>query len=188
MAADCSVKIDKHMTWRGDPLHTWSNRYYLSGHLPSSTAEWDALFDGLVLLEKTLYNGGVIIDRAVGYSGVANVPTASKAYSTAGTGSFSGSNTPPECAVIMRMATTKTSSLNRPVYVFSYYHRAERVSAGAAGDELAPAQQTAVMNFGTALITGVTIGANTYKRSTPDGHLVTGRSVDPFIGHRDFPR
>jgi len=42
--------------------------------------------------------------------------------------------------------------------------------------------------YGQHWLDGITVGGRTYKRTTPDGHATTGRIVDPFIGHRDFPR
>jgi hypothetical protein len=40
--------------------------------------------------------------------------------------------------------------------------------------------------YGNAWNTGITAGGRTYKRTTPDGHPVTGALVDQWIGHRDF--
>jgi len=86
------------------------------------------------------------------------------------------------------MATTKRSTKNHPVYVFSYYHHACKSNGDGTGDQLDATQKTAVEAIGTVWFNGMSIGPRTYKRTTPDGHLTTGRVVDPYIGHRDFLR
>jgi hypothetical protein len=180
-----SVKIVKEFTYRG-VTQQWSNKYFFNGAVP---ADWDALFDALVALEKTCYSDSVTIIGAHGYAPGSDVAVANKAYTTAGTLATTGAqNTPGDCAVVLRMATTKVSTKNHVVYVFSYYHRAFTSSGTASPDLLLASQKTAVEAFGTNWLDGFVVGGRTFKRTTPDGHLVTGRHVDQYIGHRDFPR
>jgi hypothetical protein len=114
---------------------------------------------------------------------------ASDARSDAGSLTASGTiETPGDCAAILRQATTKLNALNRRVYVFSYFHKALTRTSLDYPDELDGGQFTNIESFGNSLVSGLTLGARTYKRTTPDGHLVTGASCNNWIGHRDFPR
>jgi hypothetical protein len=86
------------------------------------------------------------------------------------------------------MATTKLSTKNHPVYVYSYFHEALYLGSSSDADTLHASQKTAIETYGDAWKNGITVGARVYKRTTPDGHATTGRFVEPFISHRDFPR
>jgi hypothetical protein len=184
-----SLKIVKSFLYRGDPVKEFSNRYYFDGAAPADGAAWDALSDAVVALEKTIYYSPVKIIAAHGYGPSSEVAVNNKTYSQAGTGSFGAASTPPgDCAAVLRMATTKLSTKNHVVYCFSYFHGVLQPASGGSADDILAAQKTAMEAYGTAWLSGITVGARTYKRCTPDGHLTTGRAVDGWIGHRDFPR
>lgn len=184
-----SIKLTKKMTFRGDPVHAWTNRYYFDGGSPGSSSDWHTLQDALVLAEKAIFGSGITIIRADGYAPGSDVSVASQTYSTVGTlGATTAIDTPGECAFILRQATTKMSTKNHRVYVFSYYHGARWNSTGGNQDTLHGTVKTAVENWGNSWVAGISVAGRTYKRCTPDGHLVTGASCDQFIGHRDFPR
>lgn len=184
-----SLRIVKTFAYRGDPVQTWSNRYFFDGGDPGDSATWHDLFDAFVLVEKTCYPNSVTVADVYGYAPGSQVAVASKSYGIAGTlGGVEMISTPGDCAAVLRMATTKRSKKNHPVYVFSYFHKALFSPSGSGPDELLAQQKTALENFGSDLLNGITVNTRTYKRTTPDGHPTTGRAVDPWIGHRDFLR
>ena len=183
-----SVRIVKTFPYRGNPVQEFSNRYYFDGGAPADSNAWHALFDGITLLEKSLFFSNVHIISAFGFAPGSDVAVASSTYNLAGTLAVTVQVlTPGDCASVLRMATTKRSTKNHPVYVFSYFHSALMDGGGSGPDTLSAIQKTAIENYGNSWLNGIVIGGRTYKRTTPDGHATTGRIVNQFIGHRDFP-
>ena len=179
-----SLRTVKSFAFRGG-LREFSNRYYFNGGTPADSNAWHNLFDAVVNLEKTIYPSVVQITGAFGYEPPSDVAVASKAYTTNGT--FAGGTAVPgECAAILRHQTGKRSIKNHPVYVFSYFHMVQRDASDK--DLVEASQKVAYEVYGAAWRDGITAGGVTALRATPDGHVVTGRSVDPWIHHRDFPR
>lgn len=184
-----SIKLIKTFTYRGDPNKEFSNRYYFDGGSPGDSDAWHTFMDQVVAQEKGCYDASVHITEALGYAPGSDVAVASKSYTAAGVLVTSGGQpTPGDCCLVGRMATTKKSTKNHTVYVFSYYHHAWTAVAGSNADTPLTEQKDRVLEYLGAWHDGITIGGRTYKRTTPDGHLVTGAFVEPWIGHRDFPR
>lgn len=187
MPATPSVRIVKSFAFQ-DTVREWSNRYHFNGGQPADSTAWNALFDAITNVEKTCFNGAVTIVRAQGFAPGSDVPIASKSYSLGCTNGAAGSPTPGECAAILRCATTKRSTKNHPVFVFSYFHHAIKAVGDNSGDVLDSVQRTSLTTYAAGWRTGFTAGGITAIRCTPDGHPVTGELVDNYIGHRDFPR
>lgn len=184
-----SVRLVKTFAYEGDPVKQWSNRYFFDGGAPTDSTAWYALMDAISAAERPCYSSAVHQLAAYGYAPNSGVAVATKAYSVAGTLATSGLvATPGDCAGVLRQATTKRSVKNHPVYVFSYFHGVYWQATPGDPDALATTQKTALENLGAAWNTGLTVGARTYKRCTPDGHLVTGSAAEIWIRHRDFPR
>jgi hypothetical protein len=179
----------KTFVYRGNPAKEFSNRYYFDGGSPGDSDAWHTFMDAIVLLEQACITSDMHVTDVFGYAPGSEVAVATKTYAAAGTyGGSGGTATPGECCAILRMATTKKSTKNHTVYVFSYYHRALWQTASASSDTLATTQKTAIEGYAQDWLTGITVAGRAYHRTTPDGHLTTGRQVDQWIGHRDFPR
>jgi hypothetical protein len=187
VAATPSIKIVKTFDYRGTPT-LFTNRYHFNGGTPAANADWDALFDAAVLVEKTIFQSNIEIVEAVAYAAGSDLPVHSKTYTTAGTGAFFGSAMcPGDCAALVRYATTARSTRNHPIYLFNYYHGVMRDTGGDA-DDLNTPQKTAMEAYADAWLAGFSDGTNTYVRAGPNGATAVSRIVKPEITHRDFPR
>jgi hypothetical protein len=182
-----SIRVVKTFPYQAASAQEFSNRYFFDGSAPADDTAWHDLMDAVVAAEKAIYSSRVTIVACHGYNAGSEVAVANKTYTTAGTGTtFGTALCPGDCAAVLRMATTKRSTKNHTVYVFSYWHDVHQ-NGTTTPDAINNNQWTAMSTYGNAWLDGITVGARTYKRTTPDGHATTGRTVADYIGHRDFP-
>jgi hypothetical protein len=142
----------------------------------------------VVTAEKAIFTNKVTIVETIGYAAGSDVPVFTKVYSTAGTGGW-GANPqmPGDVAILVRYSTTARTPKNHPIYLFNYYHCV--YSDGVAAQDTPQAtQKAAVDTYAGSWISGFSDGVNTYNRAGPNGATATGKLVDAFLTHRDFPR
>lgn len=186
MAATPSVKITKSSAFKGG-TKLWSNRYHFNGGTPADSTHWHTLFDAIVAAEKAIYVSQCTIVEATGYAAGSDVPVDSKAYSTAGTGSFGGQNDPLEVVALLRWSTPARSTKNHPIYLFNYFHMARSVASGTDWDKLDPTQRTAIGTYASSWISGFSDGSITAVRAGPNGVTAAAGFVEEYVTHRDFP-
>lgn len=200
--AETGVTVVKRFFYRGDATEEFSNQYWFQGaSTPTDTAGWRALFDALVLQEKTLYTSLVTIVRGYGYdSSAEHVPAVwsvdlTQAPNTVvpGTMATTGSiPAPGDAAVWIRWKTDKLTSKGKPIYLRKYYHDARIPTAG--GDAVHSTQQTALNAFGLKLRDGTFLGGQTVRGpgspKMPAGTSITllGHGVSSYATTRTLKR
>jgi hypothetical protein len=183
-----SVKIVKRSAYKGG-TRQWSNRYQITGGLPSDSTHWHTLFDNIVNAEKAATSPNTTIVEALGYAAGSDVAVDSKNYTTAGTLSPAAGfeHQALQTAALVRWSTAARSVKNHPIYIFKYYHDVFMHILNSSYDGLDANQKTALQTYATAWITGFSDGTVTHKLTSPAGHDATGSLVEEYLTHRDFP-
>lgn len=181
-----SLRVIKTFSFKG-VTREWSNRYYFFGSPPADATHWTTLSDAVVLAEKAVYTTRHTIVRTHGYLAGTDVPAFTKVYATAGTlAAPGGLEQAGEVCMLVRYETTVRSVKNHPVYAYNYYHGVQ-ASSGAAPDTPVAAMNTALSTYAAAWVTGFNDGTTNHVRATPSGNVCVGRTIRPFLTHRDFP-
>lgn len=187
-----SVRIVKEFTYRGQ-VTEFSNRYHIGVNFPSSSGAWDLLLSNIMTAEAKMWpsfaDGGARVVRGVGLGPNSNIPVHELVSTHDGQIPLGGIDAlPGDVAAIMKCTTPDRSVRNHPIYLFSYFHAAQK-NIGSPADELATVQHTAMNTYCSEWLAGFSDGNGLYHRSRPNnGTLITGAAVDPLVTHRDLTR
>lgn len=178
------------MPYRGGTKE-YSNRYFFTGD-DFTLSQFQTLADALRDEEKVLYsNAGsdVTITGAVQYDAGSDVPVATRSYSTAGTGSaLGGTQSPGDCAAVVRFSTDQRTSKNHPIYLFKYIKPGRQQVSETTADLLPTAFKSALDTYGSHLVAGLSDGTSTRHVCGPFGAVALDHLTETYVSHRDFPR
>lgn len=171
MATVCSVTLIKKFTYRANNSEEWSNRYYLTGAIPASSAAWKTLFDALIAQEKTVFRSTSVVVRAYGYdtddispTSVASFDYAAAGATVAGTLAGSGVAFAGDQAQLLEWKTDRLSTKGKPIYLRKYFH--DGLVAVGGGDAVLAGYRTTVLALGTKLMDGSFLDARTLRSRT----------------------
>jgi hypothetical protein len=192
-APTTGLTIVKRFTYRGDASEEWSNHYWLSGTTPADAAAWRALFDALVLQEKTCYKTTSKVVAGYGYNSVADGATAvwsvdmDIAPNTPVNGTLtSGSGYPMmgDAAGWVRWGLDRFNSKGKRIYLRKYFH--DGFIVGSGPDQFAAETNTAYTAFGNKMRDGTFAGSRVITDRT--GAAVINSGISPFSTTRTLKR
>lgn len=190
-----SLTIVKSMTYRGAP-EEWSNTYFFTGDLPSSSAHWKTLADNVIASEKTLYDSDVEVVRAIGHQAGESVAVWSYDYAAASEsvpGTLTISSTEArqggDSAAWVRWSTDQLTSRGKPIYLRSYMHPAYADGdTPSTADLCGPTWVTNAQSFGDDWIAGFTDGSEVHARCGPHGAVGLVATPSTYVTTRTLER
>jgi hypothetical protein len=191
MAATPSVTIVKSFTYRGS-AEEFSNTYHFDGDDPATDAEWKAIADAIIALERHVYTSSVTVVRAVGHkAGVAvhawSYDYAAHSETTAGDLTVvSGTRMAGDDAVWVRWSTTQLTSTGKPIYLRSYFHDAHHSVTAGQQDDIYSNQVTALQDFGDAMLDFM--GDDSRHRAGPNGAVAQSSLAGTYVTTRTLER
>lgn len=195
MAATDSITLVKTFSYRG-AQEEFSNTYHMDGATPVSTASWKTLADAIAAAEKLMYPTTTSIIRAMGHK--AGVKPAQffydyAAHSASIPGTYAGPAasvpSPGDAALWIRWPTTQFTSLGKPIYLRSYYHRLWQGNTDATCDTNPAALKTIMETYGNAWVTGFTDGSSVvHHRAGPNGAIGLSCSASVYVTTRTLER
>lgn len=188
-----SVILVKKFSYRGDTEEEWSNRYYLTGGVPSSDADWLALVNALKTQEKTCYSSDSTVIRAYGYSSddlnadsvyVRDMVAASE--TTPGTMSQTGnSGTQAETAAWVRWKTSRMAR-GKYIYLRKYFHSVRANTSSP--DQPAAIATTNLGAFGLKMRDGTFLDGRTVRARGQTGETFLGHNTSTYLTTRELKR
>jgi hypothetical protein len=164
----CVLTIVKAMTYRGVVGEEWSNTYALSGATPADSTAWKALFDAIVVQEKTCYHSGVSVTRGYGYDKIPQkgdhtvwtVDLRPSSTTVPGTLSLTSAvQTAGDQAGWIRWSLNRFNSHGKRIYLRKYFHGAGVATGG--GDSMSATTKGNYDAFGAFMFGGTLLGSRT---------------------------
>jgi hypothetical protein len=205
MSAQTGITVVKRFTYRGDANEEFSNTYWLSGTVPSDATAWRALFDALVLQEKTCYHSGVSVIRGYGYADndghkTGDTGTVSPSVWTvdmtvapntpvAGTAVFAGGDVQAsgdQAGWVRWKTDRRTDPGGKAIYLRKYFHGVI-LQTLPNQDEIKAALVTSYGAFGAKLSDGTFIDG---RKVTAAGHddTLLGHGASVYVTTRTLKR
>jgi len=174
MAAATGLVITKRFTYRGDATEEWSNKYWLTGDPPSSSAGWKTLFDQLVNIEKACYTSASSVVGGIGYAD--NTPGAHAVWTVdldvngpvvPGTLTpVAGMSFAGDQAGMLEWRTERKNSRGKWIYLRKYFHGGMNDSTNP--DLINTGTHDAYTTLGAALFSGTWPGARKVRSQKQD--------------------
>lgn len=192
MAAVCGITVIKKFTYRGDATEEFANGYHFSGSVPADSTAWQALFDALVVQEKTVYPAAASVVQGYGYA--TDNPADNSVWSydlhaspVAGTLDMTaGLQAAGDLAVWVRWKTSRLNTKGKPIYLRKYFHPACQLDS-THPDTVKAGQVTALNAFGTKLMDGSFIDGRTIRSQTHT-ETILSRSCSAYVTTRTLKR
>jgi len=182
------VVLYKTFTWRG-AVEEWGNTYHFVGDAPANPADWRALVDDLIALEKECLDESVTIERAICYENTDDSSVYSYDLSAFG-GTVAGTyDTVANGAIrqeggtsyMARWDTGRRSSKGKAIYLRKYWHPA--LTADGAQDALITTMHTKVAAFALAVMS---TSGDWPGLAGPDGVAPVGHLGLTYVNYRDL--
>lgn len=188
-----SVILIKKQSYRGDANEEWSNRYYLTGAVPSSDADWLALVNALKTEERKVYSSAITVVRAYGYtSDDLNADSVYQRDMVAAGETVAGQNaltsaaaTQAESAAWVRWKTSRMSR-GKAIYLRKYFH-----GVGAHltnSDQVAATTVTLLNAFGAKMRDGTFLDGRTIRARNQTGETFLGHNCSTYLTTRELKR
>lgn len=193
MAPAIGLVVSKRFIYRGNPDEEWSNKYWLTGTPPTTSAAWQTLFDQLVSAEKQVYTAQSHVVGGIGYDD--DTPKAHAVWSVdyresgtpiAGTlpvvvgNAFAGDQ-----AGMLELRTERKSTRGKWIYLRKFIH------SGAIDpsdpDKIDTGQLAAMQIFAGQLMNGVGSGGHVL-RSQKQVETLAEYRVSPYVTTRTLKR
>lgn len=206
MPAQTGLTIVKKFPYRGDANEEFSNTYWLTGTVPTTDAEWLALFNALVAQEKTVYSADVTVIRGYGYddntghrstdpAGTTVAPSVWTRDLVAAGATVAGTLVPTggaqqagDCAVWVRWKTSRrTNPGGKAIYLRKYFHDVFATIGGSTADQVLPAQKSALLAFAAKMWDGSFLDA---RKVTAPGmtDTIVGANASSYVTTRTLKR
>lgn len=194
MAAATGLVITKKMVYRDEQAEAWSNKYWLSGPVPSGPTAWRSLLDAMVLHEKTCYTPQVHVISAYGYAddtpgaiSVWSVDLEAEGATVPGTlTAAQGIQYAGDQAGMIEWRTERKNTRGKWIYLRKYFHGG--ITHYTAPDEIAPETLAAYEAWAQMLVSVSPQLEDRYLRSQKQLEQFTETIASKWITTRTLKR